>query len=149
MSIVVSQPVSICQSVSHLLNQCLSISVSQSLSLRDFPGSPVVKTSPSNAESTGSIPSQGAKIPYGWWPKSQNIKKKKKQKQYCNKFNKNFKKWSTSKNKKLKRTISVSQSTNECLSVSQSIRTALSWLLSTVPVCLYLPSTLPVSENEG
>ena len=138
-SINVSQPVSICQSVSHLLNQCLSISVDQSLSVRDFPGSPGVKTSPSNAECAGSILGQTAKIPYVSWPK--NIKK---QKQYCNKFNKNFKKWSTSKNKKLKRTMSVSQP----VSVSQSIRTALSWLLSTVPVCLCLPSTFPVSDYE-
>ena len=48
----------------------------------DFPGDPVVKTSPSN-----SIPGQGAKIPHTSWPKNQNIK----QKQYCNKFNKDFK----------------------------------------------------------
>ena len=53
----------------------------------DFPGGPVVKTSPSNAGDTGSIPGQGAKIPHASWPKNQNIK----QKQYCNKFNKDFK----------------------------------------------------------
>ena len=46
--------------------------------LGDFPGGPVVKTSPSNA---GSIPGWGARIPHASWPKSQNIK----QKQYCNK----------------------------------------------------------------
>ena len=56
-------------------------------SLWDFPGSPVVKTSPSNAGGVGSIPGQGAKIPHALWPKNQNIK----QKQYCNKFNKDFK----------------------------------------------------------
>ena len=56
---------------------------------RDFPGSPVVKTSSSNAGGAGSIPDQGAKIPYVLWPKNQNIK----QKQYCNKFNKYFKKY--------------------------------------------------------
>ena len=44
---------------------------------RDFPGGPVVGTSPSSAE--------GAKIPHAARPKNQNIK----QKQYC-KFNKNF-----------------------------------------------------------
>ena len=49
----------------------------------DFPGGPVVKTSPSNAGNAGSIPGQGAKIPQVSWPKNQNIK----QKQYCNKFN--------------------------------------------------------------
>ena len=30
----------------------------------DFPGGPVVKNSPSNAEDAGSIPSQGTKIPH-------------------------------------------------------------------------------------
>ena len=45
----------------------------------DFPGGPVVKTSPSNAG--------GAKIPHASQPKKQNIK----QKQNCNKFNKDFK----------------------------------------------------------
>ena len=40
----------------------------------DFPGSPVVKTSPSNAGGVGSIPGWGAKIPHGLWPKNQNIK---------------------------------------------------------------------------
>ena len=54
---------------------------------RDFPGSRVFKTSLSNAEDVGSIPGWGAKIPYALWPKNQNVK----QKQYCNKFNKDFK----------------------------------------------------------
>ena len=53
---------------------------------RDFPGGPVVKTSPSNAGVVGSIPGWGAKIPHASRPKNQNIK----QKQYCNKFNKDF-----------------------------------------------------------
>ena len=35
----------------------------------DFPGSPVVKTSPSNAGGAGSIPGQEAKIPHASWPK--------------------------------------------------------------------------------
>ena len=35
----------------------------------------------------GLIPGQGIKIPHALWPKNQNIK----QKQYCNKFNKDFK----------------------------------------------------------
>ena len=47
----------------------------------------MVKTSPSNAGSAGSIPGRGAKIPHASGPKNQNIK----QKQYCNKFNKDFK----------------------------------------------------------
>ena len=54
---------------------------------RDFPGCPVVKISPSNARGVGSIPGWGAKIPCALWSKNQNIK----QKQYCNKFNKDFK----------------------------------------------------------
>ena len=41
---------------------------------RDFPGGPVVKTSPSNAGGEGLIPGWGAKIPHVSWPKSQNIK---------------------------------------------------------------------------
>ena len=44
----------------------------------------MVKTSPSNTGGTGLIPGQGAKIPY-----ASAIKPK--QKQYCNKFNKDFK----------------------------------------------------------
>ena len=47
----------------------------------------MVKTSPSNAGGAGSIPGQGTKIPHTSWPKNQNIK----QKQYCNKFNEDFK----------------------------------------------------------
>ena len=48
----------------------------------------MVKASPSNAGGVGSIPGQGAEIPYASQPKSQNMK----QKQYCNKFNKDLKK---------------------------------------------------------
>ena len=47
----------------------------------------MVKTSPSNAGGATSTPGQGAKISHILWPKNQNIK----QKQYCNKFNKDFK----------------------------------------------------------
>ena len=54
---------------------------------RDFPGGPVVKTLPSNAEGAGLIPGRGAKIPHALGPKNQNIK----QKQYCNKLNRDFK----------------------------------------------------------
>ena len=54
---------------------------------KDFPGSPVVKTLPSNARGVGSIPGQGAKIPHASQPKNQNIK----QKCYCKTFNKDFK----------------------------------------------------------
>ena len=47
----------------------------------------MVETVPSSAGGAASIPGQGAKIPHALWPKIQNIK----QKQYCNKFNKDFK----------------------------------------------------------
>ena len=35
----------------------------------DFPSSPVMKTSPSNAGDAGLIPAQEAKIPHDLWPK--------------------------------------------------------------------------------
>ena len=52
----------------------------------DVPGGPVVKTSPSKAGVVGSVPGWGAKIPHASWPENQNIK----QKQYRDKFNKDF-----------------------------------------------------------
>ena len=55
--------------------------------MRDFPGDPVVKTSPSKAVGVDSIPPQRAKIPHASCPENQNIR----QKQYCNKFNKDLK----------------------------------------------------------
>ena len=54
---------------------------------RDFSGGPVVKTLPSNAEEAGLIPGRGAKILHASRPKQP----KHKQKQHCNKFNKDFK----------------------------------------------------------
>ena len=65
---------------------------------RHFPGGPVVEPLSSNAGGAGSIPGQGAKIPHALWPKNQNIK----QKQYCNKFNKDFKNGPHQKKKKKK-----------------------------------------------
>ena len=52
----------------------------------DFPGGLMGKTWPSNAGSIGFTPGQGAKTSHVSWPKNQNIK----QKQYCNKFKKDF-----------------------------------------------------------
>ena len=52
---------------------------------RDFPGSPVVKTLPSNAGDVGSIPGWGDKIPHA------SGAKKPKQRQYCDKFSKDLK----------------------------------------------------------
>ena len=54
---------------------------------RDYPGCPGVKNSPSNAQGAGSAPSWKVEIPHASLPKHQD----KKQKQYCNKFNKDFK----------------------------------------------------------
>ena len=44
--------------------------------LGNFPGGPVVKTSPSNAGGVGSIPDQGAKILRASRPKHQNINRR-------------------------------------------------------------------------
>lgn len=52
----------------------------------DFPGSPAVKTLPSNAGGVGSGPGCGTKIPHTYRPRKQNTKLK----QCCNKFNKDF-----------------------------------------------------------
>ena len=51
-----------------------------------FPGDPLVKISPSSGGGAASVPRQGAKNPHASWPKNQNVK----QKQCCNKFNKDF-----------------------------------------------------------
>ena len=40
----------------------------------DFPGGPVVRTSPSNVGGVGSIPGRGTKTPHASGPKDQNIK---------------------------------------------------------------------------
>ena len=53
---------------------------------RDFLGGPVVKTLPSNVQVVGLTPSQEAKITHTSQWKNQDIE----QKQYCNKFNKDF-----------------------------------------------------------
>ena len=52
----------------------------------DFLVSLVVRTSLSKAQHAGLIPRWGAKIPQALWPKNKNIE----QKQYCDKFNKDF-----------------------------------------------------------
>ena len=47
----------------------------------------MVTTSPSSVGGEGLIAGRGVKIPHALWPQNQNIK----QKQYCNKFNKDLK----------------------------------------------------------
>ena len=61
----------------------------------DFPGGLVVKSSPFNAGGAGSIPCWGAQIPNALQPNNQNVR----QRQYCNKLNKDLKKWSVKKKK--------------------------------------------------
>ena len=53
----------------------------------DVPGAPVVKTLSSSAVGSSLIPGGGSQIPNALRSKHQNIK----QKQYCKKFNKDFK----------------------------------------------------------
>ena len=53
----------------------------------DFPGGPVVKTQSSNSGHEGLIPDWEARTPHVSWAKNQNIK----QKQYCNRFIRDFK----------------------------------------------------------
>ena len=55
----------------------LSLMSPKNKPLWDFPGGPVVKTSPSNSGGADSIPGQGTKIPHASQPKNQNIKKQK------------------------------------------------------------------------
>ena len=62
----------------------LGVTVSlSSLRLWDFPGGPVVKTSPSNTGGMGSVPCQGAKIPHASRRKTKILNK-------SNKFNEDF-----------------------------------------------------------
>jgi len=63
---------------------------------RNFLGDPMVRTSPSSARDADSICGRGAKRPQATQPKKS---KSMKQKQYCNKFNEDIRKWSTSKEK--------------------------------------------------
>ena len=72
-----------------------------------FPGSPVVKISPPSARGVGSIPAWGDKILYA--PQAKK-KQNKNQKQYYNKFNKDFKRDPHPKNllKKKKKTGRIS-----------------------------------------
>lgn len=64
--------------------------------LGDFPGGPVVATSPSNPGYLGLIPSRGARIPQASWTESQDMKEK----QCYNKFNADFKNGTHQKKKK-------------------------------------------------
>ena len=76
---------SLCLSVSLFLCQ---VRTQQEVSQRDFSGGLVVESSPSSAGGVSSMPGQEARIPHASGPKKPNMK----QKQHCNKFNKDFKK---------------------------------------------------------
>ena len=74
----------------------------------------MVKISPFSVGSGGSIPGQGVKIPHVLWQKQTNKQQKNththqntKQKQYCNKFNEDFK--NNLKKKKNSTNITVSK----------------------------------------
>ena len=77
----------------------------------------MVKTSPSNAGGVGSIPGQGAKITHASQPKNQNIK----QKQYGNKFNKDFK---NGPHQKKKKSLSYKATWKASLSLQSTLRDA-------------------------
>ena len=68
---------------------------------RDFPGGPGFKTLPSRAVGVSLIPGQEVKIPHASRSKIQNMK----QKQYCNKFNRDFLKNSPHQKKSCKKKI--------------------------------------------
>ena len=74
------------------------------ITLGDFPGGPVVKTSTSSAGGMGLIPGRATKISHASRPKNQSIKK---QKQYYNEFNKNVKNGPHKKSLMKKRHLSV------------------------------------------
>ena len=100
----------------------------------------MVKASPSAAGGAGSIPGRGAKIPHAAWPKNQNVK----QKQYCNKFNKDFKNGPHQK-KNLKKKVTLTQRGGQTgwrdKSLSQGLEspTAPSPLLRTTPYTCVVP----------
>ena len=72
---------------------------------RDFAGSPVVKTLPSNTGGMGLILGWGAEIPQVLQPKNKN----RKQKQYCIKFNKTLKMVHIKKSLKAKKNIFINE----------------------------------------
>ena len=79
----------------------------------DFSGCPVVKTLSYNAGSAGSISGRGAEIPHASRPENQNIK----QKQFCNKFNKDFENGPHQKKKKILKKILCMPSIGEWLQI--------------------------------
>ena len=81
---------------------CRRAAMLKSWTVGDFPGGPAVKTPPSSAGAAGWTPDLGVKIRHASRPRNRNMK----QKRYCNKFNKDFKKWCTLKNN-LKKSLGI------------------------------------------
>ena len=54
----------------HYFSRTQSRWYTENSNIRDFPGGPVVKSSSSKAQGTGSIPDWGAKMPHVSWPKN-------------------------------------------------------------------------------
>ena len=75
------------QSVRRKISQSLNSLAFKASGLGTFLMVQWLRPMPSNAGGVGSIPGQGTKIPHASGPKIQNIR----QKQYCNKFDKDFK----------------------------------------------------------
>ena len=116
---------------------CFDISKQQ---IRDFPGGPVVKNSPSKARGKGLIPHQGAGIPHASWPKSQSIK----QKQYCS--NKDFK--SDPHQKKKKKTLLKNEQQIIHKPCQLSVKDVQIWTRTTLKFPVYLSSLTGSYQHE-
>ena len=93
----------------------------------------------SNAGDGGFTPGLEAKIPYALWPENQDIKQ---QKQYCNKFNKDFKNGAHLKKKKKL----PGAARNRFFPWSSVSALSLSVCLS-VPHCFYRATECPLSAR--
>jgi hypothetical protein len=89
----------------------------------------------------GLIPGGGAKIPHVSWPINQNIK----QKQYCKKFNKDFKKWSPFKKGKIRQKL-IKNNINQFTSSSNKKQfETINNIISNYKV--YKPDLVSISSN--
>ena len=98
----------------------------------DFPGASVVKTA--NAGSTGSIPGQGAKTPHASRPKNQNTK----QKQYCNRFNTDFRNGPHQKRNQMENYTERWCSHGDSCWLDQRSVDQCSWVLVKAPILLWV-----------
>ena len=100
--------------------------------IRSFPGGPVVKISPSNAEGGSTIPCWGTKIPHTSQSKNQNIKLE----QYYNKFNEDFKNGPHEKNFKKKAKLKSNKKT--CLLSTEGLKEEFFYLVLHLLFIIYL-----------